>query len=212
MYIPPHFLESRIDVLRELIRCHSLATLVTLGPEGLLANHIPFIFDPQPEPFGTLRGHLSRANLQWRDSRPDVAALAIFQGPSAYITPSWYPSKNETGQVVPTYNFVVVHAHGAMRTFDDPLLLERHVRELTAHHESAFTEPWLVDRAPAEFIAKQLKGIVGVEIPIARLEGKWKVSQNRSAADREGVVKGLNSTGNSAQQSVAEWVAEKRNE
>src|SRR5262249_11757109 len=126
MYTPAHFHEDRIDILHRLIGEHSLATLVTIGAEGLIANHIPLILDPEPAPFGTLRGHVSRANPQWRDSLPDVPALAIFQGPHAYISPSWYPTKQETGLVVPTYNYVVVHAHGPLLTYTDASRLEQH--------------------------------------------------------------------------------------
>ncbi len=209
MYNPPHFQEERIEVLHQLIRDHSLAALITLGPEGLIANHVPLILDPAPAPLGTLRGHLSRANPQWRDSLPHVPALAIFQGPSAYITPSWYPTAEETGKVVPTYNYVVVHAQGTLKTYEDPQLLLRNVRALTELHEAAFARRWSVDDAPADFIAAQLKGIIGIEIPIARLEGKWKVSQNRIPADREGVVDGLRELGDPVSVAMADWVSEK---
>ena len=146
-------------------------------------------------------------NPQWRDSLPEVPALAIFQGPSAYITPSWYPSKQETGKVVPTYNYVVVHAHGPLKTYEDPQLLLRNVRALTELHEAAFAHRWSVDDAPADFIQGQLKGIVGIEIPIARLEGKWKVSQNRVSADRQGVIDGLREAGDPESLAMADWVA-----
>ena len=209
MYNPPHFREERTEVLHQLIRDHSLAALITLGPEGLIANHVPLILDPAPEPLGTLRGHLSRANPQWRDSLPHIPALAIFQGPSAYITPSWYPTAQETGQVVPTYNYVVVHAHGALQTYEDPQLLLRNVRALTELHEASFATRWSVDDAPSDFIAAQLKGIIGIEIPIARLEGKWKVSQNRVPADRQGVVDGLRELGDAASVAMADWVTAK---
>jgi transcriptional regulator len=146
-------------------------------------------------------------NPQWRDSLPHVSALAIFQGPSAYITPSWYPSRQEAGKVVPTYNYVVVHAHGALRTYEDPELLLRNVRALTELHEAPFAQRWSVDDAPEDFIRSQLKGIVGIEIPIARLEGKWKVSQNRVAADRQGVIDGLHESGDVKSLAMADQVA-----
>ncbi len=209
MYIPPHFREERIDILHGLIGQHSLAALVTLGADGLLANHVPLIVEPGPGPLGTLRGHLSKANRQWKDSLSNVQALAIFQGPSAYITPSWYPSKLETGQVVPTYNYAVVHAHGTLATFDDPDLLEAHLRKLTNAHEAAFADRWSVDDAPASFIRDMLKGIVGIEIPIERLEGKWKLSQNRTAPDRAGTIEGLTATSSPAQAEMAEWMSRK---
>ncbi len=146
-------------------------------------------------------------NPQWRDSLPHVAALAIFQGPSAYITPSWYPTRQETGKVVPTYNYVVVHAHGAFRTYEDPELLLRNVRALTELHEAPLDQRWSVDDAPADFIREQLKGIVGIEIQIARLEGKWKVSQNRVHADRQGVIDGLRAAGDVKSLAMADQVA-----
>jgi len=207
LYIPPYFKEDRIDVLHGLIQRHSLAALVTLGPDGFIANHVPLIVDPEPAPFGTLRGHIAKANSLWKESLPDVPALAIFQGPSAYITPSWLPSKLESGSVVPTYNYMVVHAHGPLSTFDDPDVLERHLRKLTAAHEAAFADQWSVDDAPAAYIRALLKGIVGIEIRIARLEGKWKLSQNRLAADQAGVVEGLTASSDSAHQDMARLIS-----
>jgi transcriptional regulator len=195
MYLPTHFREDRLEVLHRFIEQHGFATLVTLSADGLTANHIPMALDLEPAPLGTLRGHVSRANPLWRDSLPDVSALAIFQGPSAYITPSWYPSTRETGRMVPTYNYVVVHAHGPIRTFEDPAPLEQHLRTLTDLHEAAFPAPWKIEDAPADFFQAMMKGIVGIEIPIARLEGKWKVSQNRLPADRAGAEAGLRANG-----------------
>jgi transcriptional regulator len=195
VYLPAHFREDRLEVLHRFIKQQSFATLVTLGADGLIANHIPLVLHTDPAPLGTLRGHVSKANPQWRDSRPDVPALAIFHGPSAYISPSWYPTKRETGRVVPTYNYVVVHAHGPLATFTEPSLLEQHLRTLTSQHEASFPMPWTIDDAPTDFFHGLLKSIVGIEIPIRRLEGKWKASQNRPAADRAGVVTGLRATG-----------------
>jgi transcriptional regulator len=209
MYNPPHFREERTVVLHRLIKENSLATFITLGADGLIANHIPLILDPEPAPLGTLRGHVSRANPQWRDSLPGASALAIFQGPEAYITPSWYPARQETGRVVPTWNYVAVHAHGPFRIFEDSALLERHVRTLTDHKEAAFPCPWSVDDAPVDFFHGQLAGIVGIEISITRLEGKWKVSQNRSITDRAGVVEGLRASENPTDQEMADLVSEK---
>jgi transcriptional regulator len=208
MYIPPHFREDRADVLHRMMEQHNFATLVTLGAGGLIANHIPLLLDRTAGPFGTLRGHVSKANAQWRDSLPDVEALAIFQGPAAYISPSWYPSKAETGRVVPTYNYIVVQAHGPMRTFQDPSLLHEHVRALTMGQETAYAQPWKIEDAPAEFIQGMLKGIVGIEIPIARLEGKWKVSQNRTAAERAGAVKGLQASDDPECKAMADLISE----
>lgn len=197
-------------MLHQLIREHSLAAVVTLGPEGLIANHVPLILDPEAGPLGTLRGHLSRMNSQWRDSLPEVPALAIFQGATAYITPSWYPSKDAGGKVVPTYNYMVVHAHGPLQTYDDPRLLERNVRALTELHEARFAQPWSVDDAPADYIQGLLKGIIGIEIPIARLDGKWKLSQNRPPEDRQGAVDALQQAADPLGAAMADWIASRK--
>ncbi len=206
MYVPRHYREERVEVMHDLIRRSSLATLVTLGSEDLIANHIPVFLDDSSGPFGALRCHVSRANAQWSGSRQDVKALAIFHGPSGYVTPSWYPTKAETGRVVPTYDFAVVHAYGPLVVHDDPDWLSAHVRELTRHHENPFAEQWSVDDAPADFIKAQIKGIVGIEIPIERLEGKWKVSQNRPLADREGVVEGLRQMSDASAEELARLI------
>jgi transcriptional regulator len=191
VYNPQNFREERIPVLHELLREHSLASLVTFGGEGLTASHIPLLLEPEQGPFGTLYGHMSRANPQWHNFSSAFAALAIFAGPQHYISPSWYPSKQETGKVVPTWNYAVVHAHGNLEIHEDPDWLRAHVGKLTALHESEFVQPWSPDDAPPDYIRQLLNGIVGIELPIAKLEGKWKVSQNRPAADRLGVVHGL---------------------
>ena len=191
MYVPKHFEETSVEVLHELIRAHSLGALVTSSSNGLNANHIPFIVHPEPEPYGTLRGHIARANPLWRDFSLGVESLVIFQGPEAFISPSWYRTKTETGKVVPTWNYAVVHAHGALRIVDDRAWLSELVEELTNRNEAERPNPWKVTDAPADFIAQMLGAIIGLELPIARLVGKWKVSQNRPARDREGVVEGL---------------------
>ena len=193
MYIPPYFKEARIEVLHGLIRAQKLAAVVTSGPKGMIASHIPLVLDPNPAPFGTLRGHLARANPQWRDFSPDIPALVIFSGPQSYISPSWYASKQEHGRVVPTWNYAVVHAYGHLALFEDKERLRRNVEDLTRMNEASFPEPWQVDDAPAEYVDGLLAAIIGIEIPIDRLEGKWKMSQNRPAADRTGVVEGLRS-------------------
>lgn len=195
MYLPNHFNESRVDVMHALIREHPLATLVTLASDGLNANHIPMEIDADAAPMGTLRGHVARANPMWSDFNADVDALVIFQGPSTYVTPTWYPTKRETGKVVPTYNYAVVHAYGPLRVVEDAAWLRDLVERLTGRFESRRSDPWKVSDAPASFIEAQLRAIVGLEIPIRRLLGKWKMSQNRSATDRAGVVQGLRGTG-----------------
>jgi transcriptional regulator len=208
MYNPSHFRETRVPVLHDLIRRHPLASLVTLGLEGLVANHIPMEIDADPEPFGTLRGHVARANPVWRDSAKDLDALVIFSGPQLYITPSWYPTKQESGKVVPTWNYAVVHAYGPLRPIDDAAWLRDFVTRLTNRHEAGRAMPWKVTDAPADFIERQLTGIVGIEIPVRRLEGKWKVSQNRAAPDRAGVVVGLREGDDPTSHALANLVAD----
>ena len=210
MYIPAHFEETRIDVLHDLVRNHPLATVVTLDREGLNANHIPMELDLEPLPLGTLRGHVSRANPVWRDFSSDVGTLVIFQGPEIYITPSWYQTKQESGKVVPTWNYAVVHAYGPLRIVEDPIWLRALVERLTSRNEAPRPEPWEVADAPDDYVEGQLRGIVGIEVPIARLLGKWKVSQNRPEADRKGVAKGLHELGKSNAACMADLVDQAR--
>jgi transcriptional regulator len=198
MYLPKHFEETRIEVLYGLIHAHPLGALITLTPGGLDANHIPFEIDPAPAPFGTLRGHVARANPVWREFSREVEALVVFQGPGTYVSPAWYPSKQETGKVVPTWNYAVVHAHGALRVIEDRAWLRDFVTMLTNRHEAARRDPWQVTDAPADYIDTQLGAIIGLELPITRLVGKWKMSQNRPAHDRAGVVEGLRHEGGAA--------------
>jgi transcriptional regulator len=212
MYLPPHFKEERVPVLHEAIRTAALGTLVTMGADGLEASHVPMLLDPEPAPYGTLIGHVSRANGQWRRPDAGMAALAIFLGPEAYVSPAWYATKRQTGKVVPTWNYVAVHAYGALRFFEDAERLLALVTRLTETHEAGRPAPWAVTDAPPEFIRAQLKGIVGFELPIARLEGKWKLSQNRPAEDRAGAIEGLQREGGDGGAAVAEaMVAVERN-
>lgn len=206
MYIPRHFEESRVEVLHALMHDEPFATLVVAGRDGLDANHLPLELDPEPAPFGILRGHVSRANALWRDAGGSTEVLAIFQGPQRYVTPSWYPTKAETGKVVPTWNYAVVHAYGTPRFIEDPAWLLAHLERLTNRHEAERALPWKVSDAPADYVAGLLKGIVGFELPIARLSGKWKVSQNRTAADREGVSAGLRAAADPASAAMADLV------
>lgn len=206
MYLPRHFEETRVEVLHELIRVHPLGALVTLTPGGLDANHLPFEVDQEPGPFGTLRGHVARANPLWREFSRDVEALVIFQGPGTYVSPAWYPTKNETAKVVPTWNYAVVHAHGALRVIDDRAWLRDFVTKLTHRHEAGRPAPWKVTDAPADYIDKQLGAIIGLEIPVTRLIGKWKMSQNRPPQDREGVVEGLRHEGGHTGAEIADLV------
>jgi transcriptional regulator len=209
MYNPPHFEETRRDVMHALIAAHPLGALVTLGPGGLDANHIPFeiSMDLADGPLGTLRAHVARANPVWTDFSRVVDALVIFQGPQCYITPGWYvETKPDSGKVVPTWNYCVVHAAGPIHVRDDPRWVRAQVERLVSRHESTQTKPWHVSDAPADFIEKQIAAIVGIEIPISKLTGKWKVSQNRSAADRAGVVHGLRQEDTAASEVMAELV------
>jgi len=207
MYVPAQFRKDDVAMLHALIREHSLATLVTLGANGLVANHIPMEIDPDPLPWGTLRGHVARANPVWQSYAKDVQALAIFVGPQTYITPSWYRTKQETGKVVPTWNYAVVHAYGHLGIVEDRTWLRNLVERLTRTHEAGRQLSWSVTDAPDDFIEGQLKGIVGLEICIARLEGKWKVSQNREPTDRTGVVSGLRAAADGDSQAMADLVA-----
>jgi transcriptional regulator len=195
MYIPQHFREDRVDVLHDAIRMIGFATLVSLTPDGLIASHAPLLLDPHPAPYGTLVGHLARQNPHARAADLAVEALVIFQGRDFYVSPSWYPTKRETGKVVPTWNYTAIHAYGTLERFDDPARLLDVVTRLTNLHEDGRAEPWAVSDAPADFVQGMLKGIVGIAMPITRLEGKVKMSQNRPEADRAGVAAGLRAEG-----------------
>ncbi|MFZ5557294.1 MAG: FMN-binding negative transcriptional regulator [Pseudomonadota bacterium] len=208
MYLPAAFREDDLETLQAIIRAHPLATLVTTGADGLTANHVPMLLDPEPVPLGTLRGHLARANPQLATASSD--ALVIFHGPQAYVTPSWYASKREHGKVVPTWNFVAVHAYGVLRTFDDPRRLHALVSALTDRQEGAFAKPWHVTDAPDDFVERQLAAIVGIEVAIIRIEGKRKLSQNRPEKDRAGVETGLGARGDANSAAVAEEMRRKR--
>ncbi len=207
MYQPPHHREDRLEVQHALIRAHPLGALVTCGANGLSANLIPFLLDSEASPFGMLKGHVARANPQWRDFDPSIEALVIFQGAERYITPSWYAAKREHGKVVPTWNYATVQARGTMRAIEDRDWLAAQIAALTAQNEGTRVEPWAVGDAPEAFVAAQIKGIVGIEIAITQIEGKWKVSQNRPAADREGVAAGLREAGEADADAMAELVA-----
>jgi len=214
MYLPAHFKEDRAPVLHELIRAHPFATLVTLDASGLVANHLPMEIDATAGPLGTLRGHVARGNPIWKSPRLDVEALAVFHGPQHYITPSYYATKPATGKVVPTWNYATVHAYGTLRVIDDPAWLRSFVEQLTDRHEAEHARatgdaPWHVGDAPESFLEKQLAAIVGLELPITRIEGKWKVSQNRPAEDRAGVVAGLGRSDDAAARAMAELVRER---
>jgi len=208
MYQPAHFREDRRAVQHELIRAHSLGLLVTGGPGGLQANHLPFLIDDDGSQHGTLRAHLARANPQTVELAAVEECMVVFQGPQTYISPSLYPTKREHGKVVPTWNYITVHAWGRPRVIDDPVWLRRQIEDLTTHKEETLAAPWKVSDAPESYVASQIKGILGIEIAIVRIEGKWKVSQNRPAVDQAGVVAGLRSGGDDAKV-MANLVAER---
>lgn len=195
MYLPPAFEEGRADRLRALMQDAPFATLVTMTDAGLIASHVPLLLDASAGEHGTLIGHLARPNPQASDSRPEIEALAIFQGPQFYVTPSWYATKRATGKVVPTWNYMAVHAYGTLRFFSDPDRLLDIVTRLTERHEGERQKPWAVSDAPADYIAGMLRGIIGFELAISRIDGKAKMSQNRPAEDRAGVVAGLTEDG-----------------
>jgi transcriptional regulator len=209
VYTPQQFDETRVAVLHALMRAKPLATLVTLHETTIVANPIPVQTLSLPEPLGSLCGHIARANPLWRQHPPEREALAIFQGPQVYISPSLYPSKKISGEVVPTWDYVVVQAYGTLRFIHDAEWLLGLVSSLTDRHEALRTVPWKVADAPASYVRTMLRAIVGFEFVISKLTGKWKVSQNRGAADQHGVVGGLRAAGDPDSREVAELLAER---
>lgn len=209
MYLPSQFEETRLDVLHQLVRSHPLGTFVILGDTGLLANHMPFLIDSRHGPCGTLRAHVARSNPVWKQFGKPVEAIVVFQGPDSYITPSWYPSKHADGKAVPTWNYAVVHAYGQPRAIDDPAWLLEHVTQLTTEHESGQALPWKVSDAPQDYRDQMISRIVGIEMPLSKIQGKWKVSQNRPLADRLGVVAGLESRATEQSRAMAELVMQR---
>jgi transcriptional regulator len=197
MYIPPAFREERPEVLRELMRAYPLATVVASGADGLSASQVPFVVETTAQG-DVLRAHLARVNDQVAALQGSSEALVVFSGPDAYVSPSWYATKAEHGRVVPTWNYATVHVWGRPTIIESPEWLLSHLRALTDHHEAGRAEPWSIDDAPADYIAALTRGIVGLEIPVARIEGKWKASQNQPAKNRRGVVAGLTEQGSEA--------------
>jgi transcriptional regulator len=206
MYNPATFRVDDPVRMHALVRGHPLATLVTQGADGLDADHVPLLLDLDGER-AVLRGHVARANPLWRQAGDGCPALAVFHGPQAYVSPGWYPTKQDDPRVVPTWNYAVVHAHGVLRAVDDPAWLHDLVIALTREHEAPRQEPWAVSDAPHDYVAKMLRAVVGLELVVERLEGKWKMSQNRTEADREGVVAGLRGEGDARDAEVAALVA-----
>ena len=191
MYTPSHFDETRTSVLHGFMEQYPLAALIFATANGIEANHVPLVIDSSSGSLGTLKGHIARANSMWKDAQSGAEVLAIFQGPGHYISPTWYPSKIEDSRVVPTWNYVVVHARGRIAWIHDESWLRRLLESLTDRHERCNASPWHLSDAPAEYIQRMLAAIVGFEIAITNITGKWKLSQNRSAPDRAGVVTSL---------------------
>lgn len=206
MYIPKHFEESRVEVLHNLVRMYPFGSLVTSGSAGLIVNHLPFVIRPEPKPYGTLRGHVARANPVWQELSVSIESVVVFQGPQAYISPSWYPSKAQHGKVVPTWNYVTVHAYGSPRAVEDIDWLTEQLADLTDLQESSNPRPWKINDAPKDYLDKMLQAIVGIEIPIGKIMGKWKLSQNRPNADRRGVIAALNSDTGQGSKVMAEFM------
>jgi transcriptional regulator len=204
MYTPKAFEVTDLPMLHAAMKQSELATLVTITANGLVATHLPLLLDETRGALGTLTGHVSRANVQWRETDPDAEALIIFLGLDSYVTPNWYPAKQETGRVVPTWNYAAIHAYGRITFIEDPEWLRTMVTDLTKKHEASFPAPWQVSDAPAVYIDSQLKAIVGFEFQILRLEGKQKFNQNRSVEDRLGVIQGLRELEDERKTRVAE--------
>lgn len=192
MYIPKHFEEPNLETLHDLIDQRPLGTLIVPTMAELIANNLPFLIDRARGPYGTLVAHVARANPVWKTPLSTISALVCFQGANNYISPSWYPSKREHGKVVPTWNYITVAAHGRPKFIEDKTWLLNLVTRLTQKHESQMQNPWQVTDAPADYIDSLLGAIVGVEIEITKIEGKWKMSQNRSGEDRAGILMGIN--------------------
>lgn len=206
MYIPPHHAMPDINDAYALMKAYPLGAWVTPSDDGLLANHIPFVLDPSRGRSGTLLGHVARANPVWKQLPDSAPSVVMFQGPQSYITPGWYPSKREDGKVVPTWNYCVVHAHGVARAIDDREWLHEMLVRLTASNESSQALPWKVTDAPADFIDKLARAVVGIEIPIDRLVGKLKLSQDEALQDRLGTITGLVAEGTESAAQMASLV------
>ncbi|MDX1961539.1 MAG: FMN-binding negative transcriptional regulator [Pirellulales bacterium] len=203
MYIPRQFVESRVEVMHQLIRAYPLATLVNYSLCGLNANHIPLYLSESPTPYGTLQGHIARANPLLHEIAGGIDSLVIFHGPSSYISPSWYSTKQETGKVVPTWNYIVVHAYGVLSVVDNPTWLRAQLDALTNRQEALFDETWAVSDSPADYIENIMQSIVGVEMVITKMLGKWKVSQNQTTQNQISVISGLKASGHPGSESMA---------
>jgi len=208
-YNPPHFRETDRDALQAQIAAAGLTTLITVGGNGPIVSKLPIVFDPEAGSHGTISGHLARGNPQWRDSDLSKSAIALFMDADAYVSPGWYQSKKEHGKVVPTWNYSMIVATGRLEIFEEADVLRAQVEKLTKRFEAGFEKPWEVSDAPEDFIARQIKGIVGVRLHIESLEGKAKLSQNRTPADQDGVVAALSGSKNPQDREVARQMRER---
>lgn len=210
MYIPVAFRQEDLAQLHAQIRHNPLAALVSHGTDGLQASHLPLLLVTEEGEYGTLYGHFARANPQWQAFAEQPEALAIFTGADAYVSPSSYPSKAEHGKAVPTWNYISVHAHGQVEVFDDPERLRQLLAHMTVAHEGSQPQPWAMDDAPRDYIDAMLRAIVGFALPIQRLQGQWKLSQNRNTADHAGVQQALSASPNAGAQQLAEQMKSMR--
>ncbi|MFK4076436.1 FMN-binding negative transcriptional regulator [Ectopseudomonas khazarica] len=204
MYCPSAFRQDDLATLHQQIQASGLALLSSAGEQGLQASHLPLLLEPHEGEFGTLYGHFARANPHWRDLATGIEALVVFSGADGYVHPGWYPAKAEHGKVVPTWNYIAVHAWGQAEVFDDPERLLRLVSRLSERHEQGRARPWAVSDAPRAYIDAMLRAIVGFALPIRRIEGKWKLSQNRSAGDQAGVRAGLAESARASDRELAQ--------
>lgn len=208
MYVPDHFREDDTQKLQQYIRQYGFGLLIAADQEGIEANHLPFLLaGDEPGSLGMLQCHLARNNPAWQRLGDGDEVLVVFQGPNAYISPSWYPSKAETGRVVPTWNYLAVHARGRTRVIEDAAWLNEHLRQLTHQHESERAEPWTLDDAPRDFIDRLTRGIVGIEIRLDTLTGKLKASQNQPEQNRKGVRAGLQGQGGPEGSAMADFIS-----
>lgn len=204
LYNPPAFRETDLGALQAQIAASGLTTLVSVGAQGPIVSNLPIVFDASAGPYGVIAGHLARGNPQWRESDLSIPAIAIFMGADAYVSPGWYPSKQEHGKVVPTWNYSMIVARGRLEIFEDAETLRAQVETLTKRFEARFDKPWQVSDAPEDYVARQIKGIVGIRLHVESLEGKAKLNQNKTAADQEGVAAGLSPSPRAADREVAE--------
>jgi len=212
IYNPPAFRETDLAAMHAQIRHSGLATLITVGADGPIVSHLPMLLDSQPGPFGKLTGHLARANPQWKESDFSKPAIAMFMGPDAYVSPNWYPSKAEHGKAVPTWNYSMIYVRGRIETFEEAEELRAHVTALTERFEQSAPNPWQVSDAPEDYLQRQFKGIVGLRLTIDTIEGKAKLSQNRSKADQDAVVAALSGSGRANDLAVSGMMKQRMSE